>query len=92
MVEQEGLVDEATLVEAVVVVANLVAREGAVAAAASLVGQVAVVAAKAAEVRVEGVAAEVLVVGLAAAVLQEDDEQERPVWATQPSFRLQGRR
>ena len=92
LVEQEGLVDEATLVEAAVVVANLVEQEVAVAAAANLVEQVAVVAAKAAEARVEGVAAEVLVVGLVAVVRQEGGEQERPVLATQPSFRPQARR
>lgn len=92
MVEQGGLVDEATLVEAVVAVANLVAQEVAVAAVANLVGQVAVVAAKAAEARVEVVAAVALVVEQVAAVRQGGGEQERPVWATQPSFRPQERR
>ena len=92
LVEQEGLVDEATPVEVVVAVANLVAQEVAVAAAASLVARVAVVAARAAEARVEVVAAVALVVELAAAVRQGGGEQGRPVWATQPSFRPQERR
>ena len=92
MVEQVGLVDEATLVEAVVAVANLAGQEVAVAAAANLVARVAVVAAKAAEARVEVVAAVALVVEQVAAVQQEGGEQERPVWATQPSFQPQVRR
>jgi len=92
LVEQEGLVDEATPVEVVVAVANLVAQEVAVAAAASLVARVDVVAARAAEARVEVVAAVALVVELAAAVRQGGGEQGRPVWATQPSFQPQVRR